>query len=372
MDTENRFQLITKFPTVEVLTEDDLRERLQTNQRLKHYIGFEISGHIHLGTGLGCMRKVADFQKANINTTLYLADWHTWINNKLDSDWERIDRVCNYFEEIMKLALKIQGGNPEKMKILKGTQLYHNNNDYWKSILEVSKNIRLKRALKSVSIMGRKEGEELDLAKLIYAPMQTADIFAQDLDIAHAGMDQRKVHVIAREVARKIRTNRIEREGEIVKPIAVHHDLWLGLTKPPVWPITNELLHRQLSAELKMSKSVANSSVFMTDSEKVIRKKIAKAFCPEKEIEYNPVLNWIKHIGFLEGKPYVIERPAKFGGDVEYINYQELASQYREGKIHPQDLKGSISSLLIKMLSPAREMVKRNPELLEDLPNLQY
>ena len=53
-DTEKRLNLI-KRGTEELIGEDELRERLESKGKLKHYVGFEISGKIHLGTGLATM-----------------------------------------------------------------------------------------------------------------------------------------------------------------------------------------------------------------------------------------------------------------------------------------------------------------------------
>ena len=49
MDTETRLDLITRN-TEEVLVVDELRELIETGVPLNHYIGFEISGKVHLGT----------------------------------------------------------------------------------------------------------------------------------------------------------------------------------------------------------------------------------------------------------------------------------------------------------------------------------
>jgi tyrosyl-tRNA synthetase len=50
MDIESKIELIKKSPTEEIITEEELREKLKTGEKLKHYIGFEISGLLHLGT----------------------------------------------------------------------------------------------------------------------------------------------------------------------------------------------------------------------------------------------------------------------------------------------------------------------------------
>ena len=77
-DMQDAMRLITRH-TEEVLTEKDLVRYLEAGFPLRHYIGLEISGQIHLGTGLMCMGKVKDFQDAGVQCSVFLADWHSWI-----------------------------------------------------------------------------------------------------------------------------------------------------------------------------------------------------------------------------------------------------------------------------------------------------
>ena len=47
--------------------------------------------------------KINDFMKAGINTTVFLADWHTLnINDKIGGDWDRIKKVSQYYTEAFK------------------------------------------------------------------------------------------------------------------------------------------------------------------------------------------------------------------------------------------------------------------------------
>src|SRR3989344_8010954 len=111
MDSESGLQLILRN-TEEVMTLEDLRRFLETGMKLKHYIGFEISGKIHLGTGLMCMSKVKDFADAGVDVSLFLADWHAWINDKLGVNPEVIKKAAvGYFKEGMKASLKCVAGN---------------------------------------------------------------------------------------------------------------------------------------------------------------------------------------------------------------------------------------------------------------------
>ncbi len=372
MDTEKRMQLITRN-TEEVMTLEDLKFMLETGIRLKHYIGFEISGEIHLGTGIMCMSKVKDFINAGIECQIFLADWHSWINDKLGGDLEVIQRIAGgYFKEGMKVSLKCLGGKPNKLKFVLGSDLYHNNDKYWQTVIEVSKNITLSRTMRSITVMGRKEGEAIDFAKLIYPPMQAADVFMLGANLPHAGLDQRSAHVIAREVAEKLKVKPFTYSNKKYKPVAIHHHLLLGLQKPPVWPLTKEHA-REIWSEMKMSKSIPQSAVFIHDSEQEIRKKLNDAFCPEKNADFNPVLDWARHIIFREENSKLeIERQKKFGGDVTYPSYKELESDFVSGKLHPLDLKKGLAGALINMLKPARKhfnkpKIKKMKEELETL-----
>ena len=372
MDIEKKVELITRKPTEEVLTVGDLRDLLEVGMPLRHYIGFEISGYIHLGTGLMAGAKIADFQKAGIRTRVFLADWHSWINDKLGGDMEVIQKVAlGYFKEGMKQSIKVMGGDPEKVEFVLASEILERG-DYWRTIIDISKNVTLARMMRSITIMGRQMGEAIDFTKLIYPAMQVADIFYQGVNIAHAGMDQRKAHVIAREVAEKLKYHPLVWDGKKVKPVAVHHHLLLGLQEPPKWPVGGEEEFKEIKGQMKMSKSKPYSAVFIHDTPEEIREKLRKAFCPAKEVNYNPVLDWAEHIIFREEPAeFTIHRPTKFGGDVTYTTLEELKKDFAEGKLHPLHLKNAVAEYLIELLKPIREYFKKHPEPLELMKSVQ-
>ncbi|MBJ7608294.1 MAG: tyrosine--tRNA ligase [Candidatus Dormibacteraeota bacterium] len=352
LSTADRMALIERN-TAEVMGRDDLLTLLGTSTPIRHYIGFEISGKVHLGSGLVAMGKVRDFLDAGVDCHILLADWHTWINDKLGGDRDLIRRIATgYFTEAMKASLLAVGADPVRVHFVLGTDLYANNLDYWSTVIEVSRNTTLSRMLRSISILGREQSDSVDFAKLVYPAMQAADIFAQGINLAHAGTEQRKAHVIARDVATKIRTNRLtDLDGHTVKPAAVHHPLLLGLRKPPVWPLPEDVD----PAALKMSKSDPSSAVFVHDDPDTIRRRVAKAFCPPGETRFNPVLNWFQQLVFgLGGAPVRVDRSQASGGPVTFDTYEDLAGAYGRGDLHPGDAKNALTAWLIDYLEPAR------------------
>jgi tyrosyl-tRNA synthetase len=199
--------------------------------------------------------------------------------------------------------------------------------------------------------MGRSEDDKkIDVAKLLYPAMQAVDIHSLDVDIAHAGMDQRKIHMLVREVFPKM--------GWKV-PVSVHHKLLPGLSKPAE---TNE---SQILG--KMSKSDPNSGIFIHNTDEEIKKKISKAWCEEANIQNNPLLEIAKTVIFHEFNEMKVERPEKFGGNVSYSNYSQLETDFVEKKLHPGDLKQTVGNYLVEIISPIRKKLNLSDELSETI-----
>ena len=81
LDITEKIDMIKRPPYEEMVTEEELIELFNTNSSPKHYIGLEISGFLHLGSLISTGFKINDFVKAGIKCTIFLADWHTVIND---------------------------------------------------------------------------------------------------------------------------------------------------------------------------------------------------------------------------------------------------------------------------------------------------
>lgn len=351
MTTQEKFDLITKN-LEEVLTAEELKSLIESGTPLKHYIGFEISGKLHIGY-LFTALKVKDLQDAGAETIIWLADLHSAINDKLDGNLETIKKVARgYFTDAFKILFRSIGGDPEKLQFKLCSETYAQNPDFWLTLLEVGKTTTLARTKRSITIMGRSEPDDsIPTDKLFYPIMQAADIFLLGANIAHAGIDQRKVHVVARESAMQVKTYALKDiNGNQIKPVAIHHPILLGLN-------VNEIVEGEadeVAMKTKMSKSKADSGISIHDLPDDIKRKFNTAFAPEGQVENNPVLNWTKYLVFFNASSLTVSRPDKFGGDVTYSSYQDLEKDYADKKLHPMDLKNAVAEWLIKKLEPAR------------------
>ena len=321
----------------EVVTKEELTEVLKKDHP-KAYIGFEPSGTVHLGWKI-CTNKIKDFLNAGFDFTVLLADWHAYINDKLGGDIETIKLCGRYMED----CFAAMGVDTEKVTFVYASE-YVSDPEYWELVLKTSKAVSVARVKRAMDIMGRgAEEAEKDLSKLFYPAMQVADIFYLDLDVAYGGTDQRHAHMLARDVAKKI---------NMKSPVALHTPLLTGL----------QAGGRMNPTEAKMSKSKPDSMISIHDTDDEVNRKLKKAYCPEKEVEGNPVLEMCKYVVFPElDDVFLIKRPEKWGGNLEFKSYQELEDAFKKD-LHPLDVKKATARYLNQILEPIRAYFKDHPE----------
>lgn len=312
MDTYER---VTRN-TVEVVTDEDLRTLLARPQK-KVYAGYEPSGEIHLGH-LVTINKLVDLQAAGFEVIVLLADLHAFLNRK--GTIEKVRELADYNQRCF------EGLGLKNVRYILGSDLQLNR-DYELLVLQLSQQITLNRATRSMDEVGR-QMDHPTVSQMIYPLMQMADIAMLGADAAVGGIDQRKIHMLARE--------HLVNFG-YKAPVCIHT------------PILNGLDGKKMSSSQGNYLSVA-------DSEEVILKKCQKAFCPP-EIPENPVLQIFQYHIFPRLLTVTVNRPEKFGGDRTFSNYKELELCYSRGEVHPLDLKKCCGESLVQILRPVRDFL---------------
>ncbi len=341
MDLEKRMQLIREVGE-EIVTEEELRELLQTKRHPIAYDGFEPSGRMHIAQGILRTININKMIGAGVHFKMWVADWFAWMNNKLGGDLDKIRITGDYLIEVWKAC----GMRTDRIDFILAKDVV-TKIDHWETTIDIARNSTVKRITRCSQIMGRKTGESLSAAQIIYPCMQAADIFHLKCDITQLGMDQRKVNMLAREVGPKL---------GFWKPVVVSHHMILGLSKPTV----KSSDPADMLLEMKMSKSKPDSAIFMDDSESEIMRKIAKSYCPDKQVEMNPILEYCKYMIFEKFKAMEFKRKAQFGGDLSIGNYAELEKMYREGSLHPADLKSTTAYYINEIIKPVRRHFEKN------------
>jgi tyrosyl-tRNA synthetase len=342
MDVSEKIKMVKQVGE-EIVTEQELNDLLSTKKNFIAYDGFEPSGtNIHIAQGLLRAINVNKMIKAGCTFKMLIADWHAWANNKMDGNLEAIQKVGQYLVEVWKAC----DMDLAHVQFVNFSDVVKDDN-YWKIVMQIARNSTVKRIQRCGQIMGRKEDEVQQASQILYPCLQAADIFYLKADVCQLGMDQRKVNMLAREIGPKL---------GFWKPVVVSHHMLMGLGKPPEKTADTE--DRVL--ELKMSKSKPDTAIFMDDTAEDIKRKISKAYCPEKIVDENPILEYFKYIIFEKYDIVSIERPEKYGGNLAFNNYQDMESSFSSGNLHPMDLKNAACIYLNKMIEPVRERLEKS------------
>lgn len=315
----DRLELI-KRNVQEIVTEGELEELLNKKEAPRAYVGYEPSGKIHMGHVL-TVNKLIDLQKAGFEITVLLADVHAYLNKK--GTLEEVRKIADYNRRCF-IAL---GLDEEKTNFVYGSE-YQLGAEYMLNVLKLSRAVTLNRARRSMDEVGRAM-DDPTVSQMVYPLMQAIDIVMLGVDIAVGGIDQRKIHMLARENLKSL---------GFETPICIHTPILLGLDGT------------------KMASSKDNF-ISVDDTEEEIYRKFKKAYCKIGDTEENPILALFRYHIFPRYETVIIERPEKFGGNLSYNNYEEMESAFIAESVHPLDLKTSAAKYINEILSPVREIL---------------
>jgi tyrosyl-tRNA synthetase len=342
MDINERLKLIKEVGE-EIISEKELIELLEKKEKFIAYDGFEPSGQIHIAQGILRSINVNKMTKAGAHFKMWVADWFGLLNNKMGGDLNKIRIVGEYFIEVWTAC----GMDLENVEFIWTSEFIKEHPEYWETVLKLSMNATVKRVLRCGQIMGREDSDSNPAAQILYPLMQASDIHHLEADVAQLGLDQRKVNMLAREVFPKLGYK---------KPISVSHHMLMGLSEPK----NTELSGADAAIEKKMSKSKPDTAIFMTDTEKDIKRKMNKAWCPEGNINENPIIEYFQYIIFEKYDNILIERPEKFGGNLDIKSIDELKQKYENKEIHPMDLKSTCAKYINELVAPVREHFEKD------------
>ncbi|KZX11003.1 tyrosine--tRNA ligase [Methanobrevibacter filiformis] len=315
MDIQEKI-VIVEEGTLEIVTIDELKEKFDKEDPIA-YTGYEPSGKIHLGHAITVF-KLKQLQDLGFKIKILLADYHAYLNGK--GTIEEIEKIAKYNEKCFKAL-----GLSEDTEFIYGSS-FQTSPGYVDNVYKLATLTTITRATRSMDQVSR-HSENPKVANVIYPLMQVVDMAFLNVDLALGGMEQRKIQMLAREYLSKI---------DQPTPVCIHTPLLHGT-----------------DGDDKMSSSKGNF-IAIDDTEKEIKTKIKKGFCPVKEIEGNPIIEIANHFIFPNQDQIKIERPEKFGGNLN-LTKDELIASYSKGDLHPMDLKNAVSTYLIEFLRPVRE-----------------
>ena len=320
------YERITRNAT-EVVTEAEGRELAANPEGKRAYVGYEPSGVLHIGHMLTAT-KLMDLQDAGFEVTVLLADVHAYLNDK--GSFEEIRETA----ERMKAQFLAYGLDEEQTEFVYGSE-FEFDREYVLDLHALELETSISRAQRAMAEI--KSGDTVTVSQAVYPLMQALDIVYLDVDLAVGGMEQRKVHMLARD------------------------------TLPKISEEAPTCLHTPLIADLqtgvgKMSAS-EGVSISMEDTTADIEEKVNAAYCPptrdpdpddEGNERENPVLQIFEYHVFPRFETVVVERPDEYGGDLSYDDYESLAADLESGELHPADAKSALATYLDDLIAPGR------------------
>jgi len=349
MDVEKRFELI-KRNTAEIITEEELKKLLKEKKNPVVYLGTAPTGRPHIGYYVWAI-KVADFLKAGFKVKILLADLHAALDN---TPWDVLEKRYEYYKNVIPLMISSVGVDIKDLEIVRGRD-YQLSKEYIFDVLKMSSFTTINDAHRAASEVV-KLGDNPKLSGLIYPIMQALDEEYLKVDIQLGGTDQRKIMVLARENLPKMGyKSRIE----VMNPLVP------GLVGK------------------KMSSSDKKTKIDLIDSEEEIKNKIKNAEMVAGEVD-NGVMAFLKFVLMViktdKKEKFIVKRDAKYGGNLEYSNYEQVEEDCKNKKVHPLDLKNALADEVIKLTEPIRKGMKNKEKLIKEAyseewilsPNLEY
>lgn len=273
-------------------------------EKKRVFSGIRATGRLHLGNYLGAMKGMVDLQD-KYDCIFSVVDLHT-----ITSPYQ----PATLQEDIYQVVLDYLGAgiDPKKAHLMIQSKVpYHVELAYLLgTIFPVS---RLEQ-LPTYKDKKKEQPGYINLGLLYYPVLMAADILLYKAELVPVGKDQEPHLEVSREIARRF-------------------NQMFGKTfpEPQRYAIVGEIVP-SLTGEGKMSKSVAGSAIFLTDSQEEISRKIARVptdFGKGKEVpKEGGVANLLAMAALFLGKKRREEYEREYLG--KGIKYASLKSELAE------------------------------------------
>ncbi len=290
--------------------------------------GIKPSGKLHLGNYLGVIKNLLSLQNSKkYNCFYFIADYHS-LTTKFDPKEKK--------EEIFEMAVDLLalGIDPKKAVFFIQSHILEHANLAW-----IFNNLISVRRLEGMIEYKEKisEGQNPNAGLLDYPVLMTADILIYNAHFVPVGEDQLQHLELARDIARTFNNQFGKFFNE---PRAI-------LTKiPRVMSLNNPLK--------KMSKTLPNGCLYLSDSPQIIRQKIKIAITDsENTIGYDP-----------EKRPGISNLILIYS-ELSGLDINKVIQKYQNKGYF--EFKNSLSDLIIEKLKPfyqKRKEVYKNKKLV--------
>jgi tyrosyl-tRNA synthetase len=301
--------------------ESELKDLLKKKKNPVVFWGTSVTGKPSIAYFFPLL-KLSDFSKAGFKVKILLADLHGALDG---TAWNVLEKRYDFYKQAITEILKALGNDLKKIEFVKGSE-FQLKPEFMFDVLQLASLNSINDCKKAAAEVV-KFGDNPKTGGLIYPIMQALDEHYLNVDVQFGGIDQRKILMFARENLPKISYH---------TRIDVFNPMIPGLVGK------------------KMSSSDSKTKIDLTDTEKIVKEKINKADCISGDSD-NGVMAFLKYVIMVikqdKKEQFIIERHDKYGGNINYVDYESIEKDFVSKKLHPLDLKNAVAreiSLLLK------------------------
>lgn len=395
MDTEinTKYSLITRN-LKEIIGEENIKGILEKEQ-FKLYWGTAPTGRIHIGYFVPFL-KIADFLDAGCNVKILIADLHAYLDN-MKSSIDQLENRCIYYKNMIMVALGSLGVNTSNLEFINGTS-YQLSKEYTMDVYKMNSMLTVNTAKRGGAEVVKYSDNPL-MTGLLYPSLQALDEHYLDVHGELGGYDQRKIFGLANNYMPKLgykkciyfmndmvpglRFEKMVSDNNNTNDQEYNDD---NMLKYKLEEILNnpQNIRNKLTEILKtndenlfsnkMSSSNNDTKIDLLDEPNVIKKKINQVYCLPIDDDDNSLMPLLEKIIFpvlyRKNINFIVKRKEKFGGNIEYNNFLKLKNDYRDGILHPGDLKPAVIDSINFILNPIREQF--NDIILKNIVKKAY
>jgi len=311
---------------------------------------------------------------ADTPKVLLLRDWTALVNNALDADVKLIPAYhAILLSTLRALDIHLHGEDGAIMKnatiVLQSEAILKDPSNYWISVINAGRHFQLDTVMggmKDADCVGKVIGRLMMIGDVLGVNPKSIALEMEndgDMNISSA---MANMNLGGDDSATSPSTQSVEATLiEEFYSIKLSHSSLQSIL--PVPTITHNTSSPNLALQ-QPRESIAHKQeideYFLTDDPKVNGKsKMKKAFCEPGNIDFCPPIALLTYFGGLDsgaGKGVTISRSPENGGDVTYTSKSQVEADFESGALHPGDLKGCISTIMVEVLTKTSEAIKKD------------
>jgi tyrosyl-tRNA synthetase len=318
------------------------------------------------------LTKLKSANDGNTPKVLMLLDWTACVNNALDADPKLISAYYSVLlASLRALDVHLHGEDKSIMKgvtiVTQSDAILKDPSNYWISVINAGRHFSLDVVMGQGIGLGEGMKDSEGVGNVIGRLMLIADVMA--VNPKSIALDPTEVAAADGVENMSLEDKALSVEAHLIQQFYATKLSHPGLASVlPVPEITHVTTGPKLALQPPRESAAHKTEFdeyFLVDDPKVNGKsKMKKAFCEPGNVEFCPPIELLAYFGGLDGdgEGVTISRSPENGGNVTYTTKSAVLKDFESGALHPGDLKGAISTIMVEVLTKTSEGIKADKD----------